>query len=220
MLGTGFFQAKIIKRPTKSENLAEVFGALMGDGGITRRQVRVTLNSVTDADYIRHLQRLLKNLFVIKVVVVPRKGRAIDLLMSSRKLVVFLQNRGLIVGDKLKHGLDIPNWINERRVWQKACIRGLFDTDGCTYIDKHVIKGKIYLNLGLSFTSYSPRLLLSYASILKSLSFSPTVTTKKRVILRKEKEIFRFFSEIVPSNPRHWKVYNKFVVGCRSGQTG
>ena len=130
MLGTGFFQAKIIKRPTKSENLAEVFGALMGDGGITRRQVRVTLNSVTDADYIRHLQRLLKNLFVIKVVVVPRKGRAIDLLMSSRKLVVFLQNRGLIVGDKLKHGLDIPNWINERRVWQKACIRGLFDTDG------------------------------------------------------------------------------------------
>lgn len=218
---TGIFQAKKIMRPRFSSGLAEIIGILMGDGGITKGQVRVTLNSVTDKQYASYITSLLSRTFRVNVSVVKRKDQlAIDLLMSSVKLVGFLNKRGLLIGNKLKQGLDVPPWINFRKAWQRACLRGLFDTDGCTYIDHHVINNKNYANPGLAFTSYSKNLCNSYARILKLLSFSPTLTTKKRVLLRKEKEIVRFFEEIKPSNIHHWNVYNKFLEEYRSGYNG
>lgn len=218
---TGIFQAKKITRPRLGSRFAEIIGALIGDGGITKGQVRITLNSVTDKQYASYLIDLLSKTFGIGVSVVKRKNQlAIDLLMSSTKLVDFLNKRGLLIGNKLKQGLDIPRWVNTREAWQRACLRGLFDTDGCTYTDHHLINNKTYVNPGLAFTSYSKNLRNSYARILKLLSFSPTLTTRKRVLLRREIEIVRFFEEIKPKNSRHWNVYNKFLEEYRSGYNG
>lgn len=219
--GTGFFLVKKIKRPRPCAKLAEIIGVLIGDGGITNRQVRVSLNSKTDKLYANYLTNLFYGTFGISVSTVNRNRQlSIDLVMSSKKLVNYLNRKGLPIGNKIKQGLDVPRWVNNRKAWQKACLRGLFDTDGCTYIDHHLINGKVYANLGLSFTTYSRNLFDNYARILRHLSFSPTQTTNKRVILRREREVARFFKEIKPKNIRHWNVYYKFLEEYRSGYNG
>ncbi len=99
-------------------------------------------------------------------------------------------------------------------------MRGLLDTDGCTYIDHHKYKGKVYGHIGLAFTSYSSYLLESIAKILKDLGYSPTISTKLRVLLRREKEVLRFFQEFKPSNPRHYDKLREFLEEYRSGRNG
>ena len=48
---------KKIKRPYSCSKLAEIIGVLMGDGGITKKQVRISLNSITDRLYVSYLCR-------------------------------------------------------------------------------------------------------------------------------------------------------------------
>lgn len=71
-----------------------------------------------------------------------------------------------------------------------------------------------------AFTSYSFNLLESIDKILKNLGYSPTVSTKLRVLLRREKEVLRFFQEFKPSNPRHYDKLRGFLEEYRSGCNG
>lgn len=218
---TGFLLAKKIKRPRFCSKLAEIIGILMGDGGMTNMQIRISLNSITDNPYASYLSTLFRETFGISASTVNRNNElSTDLVLSSKRLVNFLNRKGLPIGNKIRHGLDIPRWINNRKSWQKACLRGLFDTDGCTYIDYHKVNGKNYANLGLSFATHSTNLLENYARVLRHLSFSPTLTTRKRVVLRREREVVRFFEEIKPKNIRHWNIYKKFLEEYRSGYNG
>lgn len=201
--------------------MAEIIGSLLGDGGISRWQVRITLNLKTDKDYSVYISTLIHELFGISVKSFERKNDStIELIASSNKLVHFFRKNGLHVGNKLKQGLDIPKWINKRRRWQIACLRGIFDTDGCTYIDNHFYKERAYRHLGLAFTSYSENMLKSIFNIFKNLGYSPSSTTSKRILLRKEREILKFFNEFKPSNIRHYKILNKFMEEYRSGHNG
>lgn len=218
---TGFIVAKTIIRAPENTNLAEVIGAFMGDGGLTLTQAHITLNFKTDKEYAIYLRSLIERLFKINVSLYERPNRStIDVVVSSVKLISFLKRKGLPVGDKIRQGLDIPEWIYKRKEWQRACLRGLLDTDGCTYIDHHKYKDKIYGHVGLAFTSYSSKLIESIAKILQNLGYSPTVSTRMRVLLRKEKEVLRFFKEFKPSNPRHYGKLREFLEGYRSGYNG
>lgn len=197
---TGFVVAKTIVKAPKNTNLAEIIGALMGDGGLTLTQVHITLNFKTDKEYAIYLKDLIEKLFKINVSLFERPHRStIDLVASSIKLISFLKGKGLPVGDKIRQGLDIPEWIYKRKEWQRACLRGLLDTDGCTYVDHHKYKDRIYGHIGLAFTSYSSNLIKSIAKILQNLGYSPTISTRMRVLLRREKEVLRFFKEFKPS---------------------
>ncbi len=181
---TGFIVAKTIIKAPKNTNLAEIIGALMGDGGLTLSQVHITLNLKTDKDYAIYLRNLIERLFKINASLFERSNNStIDVVVNSVKLISFLKRIGLPIGDKIRQGLDIPEWIYKHKEWQRACLRGLLDTDGCTYIDHHKYKDKIYGNVGLAFTSYSPKLIASIAKILHNLGYSPTVSTRMRVLL-------------------------------------
>lgn len=218
---TGFVVAKAIIKAPKNARFAEIVGAFMGDGGMTLRQAQVTLNFKTDKEYAVYLRDLIKSVFKINVGLFERPHRStIEIVVNSVKLVSFLNRKGLPVGDKLRQGLDIPKWVYKRKVWQRACLRGLLDTDGCTYIDHHKYKGKAYGHIGLAFTSYSSYLLESIAKILKNLGYSPTISTKLRVLLRREKEVLRFFQEFKPSNHRHYGKLREFLEEYRSGCNG
>lgn len=218
---TGFIVAKNILRAPKNTNLAELIGAFMGDGSLTLTQAHITLNIKTDKEYSIYLRNLVERLFKINVSLYERPDRStVDVVVSSVNLISFLKRRGLPIGDKIRQGLDIPEWIYKRKEWQRACLRGLLDTDGCTYIDHHKYKDKIYGHIGLAFTSYSSKLIVSIANILHNLGYSPTVSTRMRVLLRKEKEVLRFFKEFRPSNPRHYGKLREFLEGYRSGYNG
>lgn len=218
---TGFNVSKPILVPNKNEDLAEVIGAIMGDGGMSTMQIQITLNFFTDKEYACYLKNLLEKLFGVSVSLIEReKNSTVVLLISSKKAVSFLHKNGLLIGNKIKQNIDFPGWINQRKAWQRACLRGLFDTDGCTYIDHHHYKTKQYGNIAVAITSYSASLLQSIYKALDNLNFHPTITSKNTVLLRREKEVYRFFREIKPSNKRHFKKLKEFLEEYRSGRNG
>ena len=97
----------------------------------------------------------------------------------------------------------MPAWIKTKTSYQMAFIRGLLDTDGCVYTDRHTIKEREYKNIGMAFTNRSLPLLLDFKETLESIGLHPTQKTKYTVFLRREEEIRRYFKVIGSSNPKH-----------------
>lgn len=218
---TGFKLIKKIRSPEKTSRLAEILGALMGDGSLSIWQARITLNLQTDRKYGDYLTSLFEDLFNVKASKYERLNYSVlEIIASSKKLIAFLKRKGLPVGNKLKQQLDIPRWIYKHKDWQRACLRGLFDTDGCTYIDRHKYKNFIYNHICIAYTSYSMNLIQSIYDILKGLGYSPTISSKRNVLLRKENEVFKFFQEFKPSNDRHHNKLKEFLERYRSGYNG
>ncbi len=203
---------KEIQIPAKNPLLAEFLGALVGDGGITRYQVKVTGRESTDAQYKKYIQILGEGLFNINSSIFVRGDcDCWIVIFSSVKMVEWLAKEGLPPGNKLHRELTIPEWIFQDPNNLKAYIRGLFDTDGCVYLDKHLINGKMYFNLGVAITSYNPQLVKKTVEGLKKLQFSPTISIRRNILLRKAKDIEMFFCEIKPGNQKHWDRYKEFL---------
>lgn len=209
---TGFYVLRKIKTPRHSRDLAEMLGIAVGDGGLTRYQLTITTNSETDREHARHSQRLLVKLFGVSASMMKRKGEnTLRVVVSSKALVTFLNVLGMPIGNKIKNNIGVPGWIYSKKGYKKAFLRGLFDTDGCVYLDKHRIRGRLYRNMGWTITSYSAKLCLGVISLLKDLGFSPTQrSTQKSIYLRKRRDIERYFSEIGTSNKKHLVRYNNF----------
>lgn len=210
---TNFKTLKLIKKPKQSEKLAELMGILFGDGHLSKYQISVTTNSKTDRQHALFVRDLMRELFGVSVSTRIKDGEnAINVTASSKSMVLFLQQKGIPIGDKIKNHLSVPSWIFKRTDYQKAFIRGLFDTDGCIYIDVHKTNKKTYKHLGWTITSYAKRLRLDIINILSDLGFSPTHRpSQKSVYIRKQREIAKYFSEIKTNNQKHHRRYTRFI---------
>lgn len=199
------FKRKSIKVPKKSVELAELCGILIGDGGITKRQVRITLNYETDKIYSKFVIKLMQRLFGIKPKVYKIKNtRAFNICVSSSTLVDFFVKSGLKVGNKLKQNLLMPAWIMRTQKYTLSCIRGMIDTDGSVVIETHNIKRKKYIYYRLNFTSASPTLVNQTVQALKKLDFHPKIRRSgKSVQLENISEIWDYFKRVGTSNPKH-----------------
>jgi len=193
---------KTIQEPNFSEELAEFAGIMMGDGGITENQIRVTLNNKTDKLYSDFVKNLIRKLFQVRPsIYVDENDSTINIVVSRVRLVRFCKPIGLKVGNKLKQNLDIPEWIKGNKNFEISCVRGLIDTDGCLFNECHRIKGKRYCYPRLCFTSYSKTLCLSVFRILKKLGFSPKIRIRRNVQLENRNDIVRYFTVINTHNP-------------------
>lgn len=212
---SSFKVLKLIQKPKYSEKLAEFMGILIGDGHLSEYQLSVTTNSKTDREHALFVQKMIKKLFGIQSTLKNKKREnAVNVVASSKTLVQFINNRGMPIGNKIKNSVSIPPWILRSAVYKKAFIRGLFDTDGCIYLDTHKINGKTYKHLGWTITSASDRLIADVLKTLRTLGFSPTnKISQESVYLRRQKEIKRYFKEIGTSNLKHYKRYRKFIGG-------
>jgi len=198
--------------------LAEFVGIVMGDGGITKRQVAITLNYKTDKLYAVFVSNIIKELFKIKpAIYFRRKESLINIVVSRTRLVEVCESIGLKIGNKLKQGLDMPQWIKKDRFFSSTCIRGLIDTDGCVFSECHKIKNKKYCYPRLCLTSYSPKLCSSVAGILKELGFSPKIRIGRNVQLENKQDIIRYFSLINTHNPHIKKCFKVSLGGVGSG---
>lgn len=201
---------KEVLLPHYSEDLAEFFGIMMGDGGINNPwQVNITLNFVADALYSKYVFALCKKLFGIEPAMRKRKERdALVILLSSTSVVDFLVSNGLPRGNKLKQGLRIPEWILDKSSYRKACVRGLVDTDGCIFVHTHRVSGKLYKNLGFTFTSYSSELIFQVADILDENGIAPHITKRGRDIYIYQAALVEKYLEVFgTSNNRIKSVY-------------
>ncbi len=199
-----FYDRKSINKPKHSAKLAELCGILMGDGGISSRQVVVTLDSETDKEFASYVSALFSELFGVKPSVRKIKNaRAVSMVVSRTELVDWLKGLGLPVGNKLRQGLDMPFWIKDNPVYSRACVRGLVDTDGSIFLHRYYSSGKRYTYKKLDFCSLSPALIETVYLILCKNGMNPYVSQGKKIRLESQKDVERYFEIIGTSNPKH-----------------
>lgn len=189
----------------KSIHLAEMTGIILGDGGITKYQLKITLDKKTDILYIPYVCNLANLLFGEKFNVHERNhDGAVDLSLSGINLIESLSEFGLEKGNKIKRQIDFPRWIWEKDIYQIKCVRGLVDTDGCVFIHRHEIKGTKYQNLGIGFTSKSIPLLKSVSKVLLAKKIKHFVNFNEGAIrIYDLNDIVKYSKIIGFSNPKH-----------------
>ena len=217
----GFQVRKLITRPKKSALLAEFIGIMLGDGCLSGPfQVGIAFNSETDRAYGEYLQRLFRRLFRISATIQQRsKTHGWTVVASSRALVEHLQVLGLVKGNKVANQVDVPDWIWTKRGYQRACLRGLIDTDGSVYRYAHRVYGHSYHHVGLCFTNHSRPLLLSVKRLLENCGFHPRAAGH-HVYLNRQQEIRRYFLLIGSRNLKHEERFRKYFECAENSRRG
>ena len=91
-----------------------------------------------------------------------------------------------------------------RSIFEKACVRGLMDTDGGLYSHSHTTKGIRYKNIGLCFTSFSKPLLNSVSKILTKNSIGHSIK-KNRIFIYNLATIKKYLLVFGTNNPKNLK---------------
>jgi len=191
------------KLPRKTKLLAEFFGIILGDGGLTNAQLKIILNSVADCKYMQYVIKRSVELFGYKPYVYKVKNaKANTLNFSGVELVKFFERNGLVVGNKVVHQVDVPFWIRKNRLFSTWCLRGLMDTDGGAFVHTYRVNGKKYEYLKINFTNRSQPLLKFVHNTLSSLGLSPKFQSDNKVWLYSRHDVFRYFDVIGSSNYR------------------
>jgi len=204
--------------PKKDENLAEVFGIILGDGHLSERIignkirvycVRIAGNSKSDRDYIfDYIPKIFKKVFNEKGSLMnSKKSNCGYFTLYGKKLVQFFKLNGLTPGNKIKNSQGIPKWIKSNNSFLKKCLRGLIDTDGSiTRISK------FNKNLRIDFTNHNKILLNDTRKAFLSLGFSPSkIINNKHFFISKQKEIIKYYNDIGFGNSKNLKRYKEFI---------
>lgn len=200
-------ESKSVYRPKQSAELAEFIGIMMGDGGLSKYQVMITLHHIDDLEYAGFVMTLIKKLFKLEAKIYHSPKNSVnDITVSRKQLVEYLHELGLPMGNKVKQQFDMPEWIKLNRNYSIACLRGLVDTDGCIFTHKYRVKGTWYAYKKLSFTSASQPLRHSVYDFLLQLEFHPRIAGED-VRLDRIEDMRRYFKLIGSHNPKHLRRY-------------
>ncbi len=182
---------------------AEFVGIVLGDGGLTNSQLKITLNREKDFEYVYYVQSLIHRLFGYLPSVHERKDSlATVLTVSGINFVNFLKESGLFVGNKVCQQVGVPSWIQEDLGLSQFCIRGLMDTDGCIFENRYMSHGRWYIYKKLAFSNRSTPLLTFFRNTLVKNGLHPVMYQNKQVRLCSERETLIYLEKIGSSNPR------------------
>jgi len=202
---------KPIQEPEYSQDLAEFIGIVLGDGGITKRQISISLNSKSEEDYSKFVKSLIKKLFDVYVgTSYDKKYSGLDLNISRSELVRFcIEKLGLTRGDKVKQQVDIPEWIKQNKSYLTACIRGLMDTEGCVFSHRYKVNDKLYSYKKLAFKNNSYPLIKSVYDFLKNIGLRhPRIAkNRKEVRIESKEDVQKYFQLIGFHNSKNLKRY-------------
>lgn len=207
----GFHTLKEIKIPSRSVELAKFIGIMLGDGGIrSKYQLTVSFNYKTDWEFAKHVARLIKRLFAVEHIILKRKDSlGADIVVSSARVVDFLLKQGIKAGNKIENQVDVPAWIKRDTEFQKACLRGLVDTDGSLYCHKYKVNNKWYEYLKLDFTSCSRPLLRSAYAIFSKLGIRASLKGVHITVSAKA-EVNRYLAIVGSSNMKFVERWKRF----------
>jgi len=196
-----------IKKPAKNKDLAELIGIILGDGGVTKYQLIITLNIKEDKEYANFVAKLIKKLFNVFPKIYPSPKKSVNNIVVSRvELVKFLTSVGIVVGNKVKQKVNIPIWIKKNKLFLISCLRGLIDTDGCIFIHSYKINNKVYYYKKLAFSNKSKPLIKTVYNSFKKLGLNPRITKDgKDVRIENKTDIEKYFKIIGSHNLRHLK---------------
>lgn len=223
---------KTFKIKELSVNFAEAAGIILGDGGITDSQLRISLSSIVDRPYAVFVETLFMEVFGEKPQLSERTScNNLVLTLSGCGLVEELGRWDFVRGNKVRNQIDFPNWIWSNLEYQKACVRGLMDTDGGCYFHTHTTNGLTYKNFGMCFTNKSLPIVRSVEKVLKSLGLKFSIVNEgTQIYIYSFKEIQKYFNIIGSHNLKNNQKFEYYLnqkthrinygVGCRSGLTG
>ncbi len=199
-----------ITRPREDEKLAELVGAILGDGNVNYYkkgkkigvyQIKIAGDSRLDKDYhMNYLRPFFYELFGINGKEwTSKKDNSRFLTMTSKELVEFFIKMGLKSGNKINNQVTIPNWIWKKNKYIEACLRGLIDTDGCI----HRMSNKNPNLLRINLKNYNKTLLEDSRKAFILLGFHPSNITSHTIYLSRQAEITKYLKEIGFSNKKH-----------------
>lgn len=210
----GFKTCKItqrvkIKFTRNNDILAEIIGILLGDGGVNKYQIKVTLHKKDDYLYSKYVANLFEKTFGLKPSVIEnKKHNFLNVILSSADAVENLGGVGLGIGHKVKRQVDVPDFIKQNNALSLLCVRGLVDTDGCFFIENHKNK---YKYPRLNFTNSSKPLIdFVYKTLNKNNIKAMIRREHKAVQVENFQEICNYFKVVGCSNPKHLGKYNDF----------
>lgn len=205
------------KIPEKSEELAEFVGIILGDGGISTYQLRITLNTKEEKEYIEFVAHLMEQLFGKIPYRYSHKDEIIsNITLGGIKLVELLNSLGLEKGNKVRRQAAVPNWIFENEEYTRACLRGLIDTDGGVFSHSHIVNGISCFNFGLCFGNRSIPLLDFVHKSLDSFGFTPK-RKKYNIYLHREPEVRKYADIIGFHNTHHSQRLTSFILKKKGG---
>ena len=192
--------------------LAEITGAFIGDGYLSRYGNRQYLlgfagHSVLDKAYFQHLFVLIKRNFPSSNPHIYFRSDENTVMLKVYSKAVFLSFKklGFSEGEKSRT-VKIPLEIASEPKLMNACLRGIFDTDGCVFLDRR----KKYLHPYPRITLQSASLdLISQIEAYLLRTFDLYVNKANRDGYRNYVEIYGhrqveiFLKQIGFSNDRH-----------------
>ena len=195
--------------------LAETCGIFAGDGTLyrtTRGFVLEVRGGLDEIDYYKtHIKYLFSKLFSSNLQIIRRKykgGHTVGIRKCGKVVFnLFHNDLGFPVGKK-SNIVEIPSFItnsNSPNIWI-SYLRGVFDTDGCIYLNRNKKKTKFYTQPRIHFISKSVKHLLQIRTLLVKLGFNSHIEKYNfKVTLGGWSTSERFFKIIKPANDRHNK---------------
>lgn len=181
-----------------STDYAEFIGAMLGDGCVYSNLTGfcITGNSHTDKEYFHYLSGLINRLFGLNPkIYYSRSDKAVRCVVYSRKLVEFVVDSGMPVGEKKEHYTGINKIYFKDKKLLKALVRGIMDTDGSIYPHP---SSDVIVDISIK----NKRLLDDVVHIFGVLDF-PESHTKDRIYFIGKKRVLSYFRFFGSSNMKH-----------------
>ncbi|MEK6906782.1 MAG: LAGLIDADG family homing endonuclease [Nanoarchaeota archaeon] len=205
---------KKITKFTESQELAEIIGAVLGDGHVSFHSlnkgnrwigtyvIRIAGDLEKDKDYhLNYLKPLCRKIFNLKakeILKTKNNGRFLDL--YSKELVKLFIKMGIKPGNKIKNQSTIPKWVFKKEDYIKSCLRGLIDTDGSVFR----MSKRDYNLVRMNFTNHNQTLLEDTRNAFKMLGFNPSkIINNKQFFISRQYEINKYLKDIGFSNKKH-----------------
>lgn len=200
------------------EDLAEISGILLGDGGIYldyKKKYHITISfNKKETQYLHYVKTLIEGYFYLYKWCILECKTEFFVRNISVHVANHLIENGLKAGNKTANEVKIPCWIFSNERYLIRCLRGLFDTDGCVYK-----KFSKYAQIQFKFGNYGTT--SSVHRAVKNLGFFPTRIQQEKnrefihwkfYIIRQGK-IDSFFNIMKPQNEKHVIRYQKIRSG-------
>lgn len=213
------FEYGIVKQPSeivlklrKEKTTAELVGICLGDGHLRPYTMMVFGDKSNDTSYLHcHVQPIIQSALGLTARLNTNRPTENFLVINSIAATRSLHRLGLPYGDKIANHARIPNWIFSRKSWLIACLRGLFDTDGCVYGFRRIppVRGSKAI---ISFEFGNGSLLAKNVHrALRRLGYSPRMMPHRNECrLAVNKDIARFMKEVQPANLKHHRNFERW----------
>lgn len=164
----------------KNEDLAELLGAILGDGYIgqhERTQVLRIVSNSNNPGFIDRYARMVERVFDKEPRVSKRKSaNCVDIVIYQNDIANRL---GLQTGSKTHRKFELPEWIARSMKYKLCFLRGLYETDGSVGYHERTYTHKFI------FSNANQSLLDLVFVLLCELNFHPTKTARSVQLSRK-----------------------------------